>query len=79
MTFPINMIRGRKKGIRGNQSIVRRYIAKNEYERKHKNNNGQCRITIPRSIADLLGLKDRDIIEFKERKGDIVIEKVFGE
>ena len=76
--FPANMKRGRRKGLKQSEALVRRIISKDDYERKYRKNNGQCRITIPRAIADLMNLHDQDVICFKEKKGDIIIEKVFG-
>lgn len=76
MAFDDGISRGRKKNIKGNQVVVRRYTSTRDYKRKDKNDKGQCRITIPRPIADLLNLEDNDIIEFKQRMGFVIIEKV---
>ena len=84
MSFPEDMKRGRRKGISGNQAVVRRYVS-DKYNTSHelkdkvrkKANKGQCRITIPRSIADSMGLKDNDVVEFTISTGkSCVITKI---
>ena len=83
MVFNENIKRGRKKGLKGNQVIVRRHISPkyNQYELKDKKtkkrNNGQCRLTLPRAIADSLELRDGDVIEFiNHTKESLILRKV---
>ena len=38
--------------------------------------NGQYKITIPKHIAQMLGLHHKDSVEFLLKDGDVVIRKV---
>jgi len=82
--FPKDVKRGRIKGLGGTHVIVRRHKSPNynSYHQlkdkiKSKFDKGQCRITIPRAIADSMGLKDRDIIEFiAHQRNSYIMRKV---
>ena len=87
MTFPENTKRGRRKGSTGNKVVVRRFKSDkyNTYhdlkdKTKKKLDRGQCRISIPRAIADSMGLKDGDMIEYVDHtKESKIIRKVYDE
>ena len=74
MAWEKNMKRGRLKDISSNECIVRRFGSDGK-----KNDMGQCRITIPKSIANQLKLKNDDRLKFFISNGKIFIEKSFGE
>ena len=38
--------------------------------------NGQYKVTIPKRMASKMGLRNKDVIEIKEKKGKIIIEKL---
>jgi hypothetical protein len=84
MSFPENSKRGRIKGVGGATVVVRRHKSdkyNSYYDLKDKSrkkvDKGQCRLTIPRSIADSMGLKDRDFIEFiAHQRNSYIIRKV---
>lgn len=84
MTFEKDIKRGRNKGSTGNKVLVRR-IKSDKYntyhtlkDKKHKKiDRGQCRLTIPRAIADSMGLTDRCYVEFIDHtKTSKILRKV---
>lgn len=40
------------------------------------NQNGQWRLTIPKVLAQSIGIRDGDEIEFRIERGELVIRKV---
>ena len=74
MAWEKDMKRGRIKNISSNECVVRRFGSDGK-----KNNTGQCRITIPKSVANQLKLINDDRLKFFVEKGKIYIEKSYGE